>query len=286
MRGFSRGRVMDRSVGLGLMRKRNESKVAFKLTCFGVGDGAACGDRNHSSYLYDFGGCSLLLDCGEPISRSFKASGLSCEKIDRILLSHLHFDHIGGLWMLLQGFWLDHRKRELTVHLPREGVEPIRNILRTGYIFDELLEFKMSFIPLEARRSFEVNGVRVTPFRTSHLDGLRGSFQGRYGGEFLAYSFLMEAEGLRVAHSADLGAPEDLEPLLTAPLDLLVCELAHFDVAEICAFLRGKEIGKIAFVHIGRPYWAALEETRKRIAELLPGVEVLFPIDLEELELD
>jgi len=44
------------------------------LTCFGVGDGLPCGDRHHASFLYRFGKTSILLDCGEPIDGSFKAS--------------------------------------------------------------------------------------------------------------------------------------------------------------------------------------------------------------------
>ena len=58
---------------------------SFFLRCFGVGDGTASAERNHSAYRYNFGEVSLLVDCGEPISRSFKASGLSYDLIDRIL---------------------------------------------------------------------------------------------------------------------------------------------------------------------------------------------------------
>ena len=48
-----------------------------ELKCFGVGDGQACADRNHSAYLYTASGTALLVDCGEPVSRSFKASGFT-----------------------------------------------------------------------------------------------------------------------------------------------------------------------------------------------------------------
>src|SRR5687768_17086560 len=89
----------------------------FSLKCFGVGDGTPSAERNHSAYLYRLGTATLLIDCGEPVSRSFKATGLSYETIDRIFLSHLHSDHVGGLFMLLQGFWLEQRRQQLTIHL-------------------------------------------------------------------------------------------------------------------------------------------------------------------------
>ena len=74
----------------------------YSVTCFGVGDGMPCPDRNHSSFLYRFGNTSLLLDCGEPVDSRFKAARLSYDLIDSIVLSHLHADHIGGFLMLVQ----------------------------------------------------------------------------------------------------------------------------------------------------------------------------------------
>src|SRR5882672_8610337 len=81
------------------------------LRCFGVGDGWPCADRKHASFLYRFDKVSILVDCGEPISSSYKASGLSYDAIDRIFISHLHFDHIAGFFMLMQGFWLERRQK-------------------------------------------------------------------------------------------------------------------------------------------------------------------------------
>ena len=84
-----------------------------KLTCFGVGDGWPCADRGHSSFLYELGQTTWLVDCGEPLSRSYKLSGRSYDQIDRILVSHLHCDHIGGFFMFMQGLWLERRRKAL-----------------------------------------------------------------------------------------------------------------------------------------------------------------------------
>src|SRR3989442_1622529 len=175
---------------------------SLSLTCFGVGDGTASAARNHSSYLFGFDTVNLLIDCGEPISRSFKSSGLSYDTIDRLFLSHLHSDHFGGLFMLLQGFWLEQRRKELPVHLPAEGIEPLRQMLRAAFLFDEILPFRLSFEPLRARQPVAVGHVRVTPYLTSHLDTLRKSFQAKYPGDYAAYCFLLETDELRVGHSA------------------------------------------------------------------------------------
>ena len=124
----------------------------FSLTCLGVGDGTASADRNHSAYLYRLGPVCFLLDCGEPVSRSFEGSGLSYDTIDRIFLSHLHSDHVGGLFMLLQGFWLEQRQKELTIHLPKDAIEPVSRMLVAGYLFPEVLPFRIHFEPHVAER--------------------------------------------------------------------------------------------------------------------------------------
>jgi len=251
----------------------------FSLKCFGVGDGTASLDRNHSAYLYRLGTATLLVDCGEPVSRSFKATGLSYETIDRIFLSHLHSDHVGGLFMLLQGFWLEQRRQQLTIHLPGDAIQPIANMLKAAYLFAEVLPFPLRFEALAAAQPISFAHVQVTPYRTTHLDSLKKHFQSRYPGEYAAYCFQIVAGQRRIAHSADIGTPEDLDPLLEQPVDLLVCELAHFEPEELFAYLKNKKIGQILFTHLSRWNWERLPEMEEMAAEMLPKANVTFARD-------
>ena len=91
------------------------------------------------------GGATVLVDCGEPVMQSLKKRGIGPDAIDRVFLSHLHSDHLGGFFMLIQGFWLGKREKPLTVHLPAEGLEPVRRLLRAAYLFDGLLPFDLHF---------------------------------------------------------------------------------------------------------------------------------------------
>src|SRR5438093_10065946 len=225
------------------------------IRCFGIGDGLSSADRNHSSFLYQFGETSVLIDCGEPVARSFKASGLSYDSIDHIFISHLHSDHFAGFLMLLQTFWLEKRTKALRVHLPAEAIARVQQLLRTVYLFDDLLPFKLIFEPLKAHEPVRIGKLQITPFPTSHLDQLRARFQKRYPGEYQAFCFLLESEGKRIGHSCDLGAPQDLAPVLEKPVDLLVCELSHFTPEALFKYLRGREIRQLALVHISRPFW-------------------------------
>lgn len=266
------------------MSLRKPARATHRVHCLGTGDGWPCADRHHSSYLYELAGACGLIDCGESVCRSLAARKFDWNRLDAIVLSHTHADHLGGLFMLLQGLWLEGRTRALTIHLPGHAIDPLRRMLRHGYLFDELLRFKLRFVPLRAARSFKIGGVKLTPFATSHLDGLRRRFPTKSRVRFEAFSFLLEGGGRRIVHSADIGAPADLLPLLREPVDLLVCELAHFEPDELFTCLREHTIQQAAFVHIARRLRRRLAAVRRLAQRILPGVACVFPEDGEVLK--
>ena len=254
------------------------------LNCLGVGDGFPNPDRNHSAFLYRFPRAAVLLDCGEPVCQSYKRAGFSFDLIDGLVLSHLHSDHVGGFFMLIQGFWLERRRKPLPVYLPAGAVEPMREMLQATMLFDDLLPFKLELRPLQPGKPVSFGRTQITPFATTHLERLRTRFQGKVRHHFEAYCFLLEHCKRRIGHSADLGRPEDLEPLLAQPLDLLVCELAHFAPAELFAFLRNRNIGKVLFMHVGRQYWRNLGPTKRLAAKMLKGIPHRFARDGEKIQ--
>jgi len=158
-------------------------------------------------------------------------------------------------------------------------------MLHAAFLFEELLGFRLKFSPWNAGKPAAVGDVRVTPFPTTHLDTMRERFGKKYRIDFSAYCFLLETKGgLRIGHSADLGRPEDLEPLVAKPLDLLVCELAHFTPEEIFTYLKDRRIGKVVFVHVGRDYWKNLSRVRRLAAKMLRKVPHVFAEDDEMIE--
>lgn len=254
------------------------------VTCFGTGDGWPCAERNHSSFLYRFGKSAVLIDCGEPLDRVYKASGLNYDLVDGLFLSHLHADHFGGFFMFMQGCWLEGRRKALPVYLPAGAVRPVRDMLQAGFILRELLPYRLELLPLRERQPRSVGRVSVTPFCTSHLAAFRRRFQKKYRAlDFNAYCFLLECGRVRVGHSADLGRPEDLEPLLRQPLDLLVCELSHFSPRELFGYLAGHDIKQAVFVHLARAHRKDIARTRRLAAKMLPSISHTFARDTDEI---
>ena len=255
------------------------------LHALGTGDGWAGDSRGHSAFIYRLGGRTLLIDCGEPVSRRLRAAGIAPDDLDGILLTHLHCDHVGGFFMLMQGFWLEERTRDLTVHMPAEGLEPVRQMLDAAFIFRELMPAALDFAPLTAGESLQIGPIKITPHPTTHLETLRQHFQKKYLQGFEAFSFVLETEDTRIAHSGDIGAVADLEPLLAQPLDLFCCELAHVEPTELFALLAGKQIGHVCFTHLSRQHCENLEALKAQADETLATTQVTFLEDGEVVDI-
>lgn len=221
----------------------------------------------------------MLVDCGEPATRALLQAGVHADELDHIFISHLHFDHVGGLFTLLQGLWLAPRRQPLTVHLPAVGVRRVRELMRAACLFDDWTPFPLTFHPLRVGKGVAVKGVVVTPLASNHLQVLQPAQGVRQPRLSQAYSFLLETGQRRVAHSADLGGLADLVGLTRRPLDLLVCELSHLDPAEVVAHLAGKPIRQVVFVHLSRAQWRRRAQIEARATRALRPIQVHIPSD-------
>ena len=92
----------------------------MKLTFFGTGAGNFQGSRRQMTSALVEG---VLLDCGAGTTGRLYDAGLF-DRVDGILISHLHTDHIAGLFDFLLHTLITGRKRPLTIVSP-PGLAPI-----------------------------------------------------------------------------------------------------------------------------------------------------------------
>ena len=246
----------------------------------GTNDGAASAERGHAAILVCASGRSYLFDAGEPVSGALVKAGVGFEEIDRLFISHLHADHVGGLPMLLQGLWLGGRRKVLPIHLPAEGLELVDTMRRCMYLWDEVFRYRVE--TNEIKGVVKDGGNNITPFPTTHLRSFRVNYGERYGQACQAFGFRVEtAEGRSVVYSGDLGEPKDLAPALAKPTDLLITECAHFPGSVLFNYLKTQPVGHIVVTH-----FAPLEhrEAARKMAAEMMGERVSFAEDGMEFD--
>ncbi len=69
----------------------------FELTFLGTSASAPSVHRGLSSALVHFRNHRFMIDCGEGTQRQLLRSGLGFKRLNKILITHSHLDHILGL---------------------------------------------------------------------------------------------------------------------------------------------------------------------------------------------
>jgi ribonuclease BN (tRNA processing enzyme) len=242
--------------------------------------GSACGfpipGRGHSSLLFSISGKSILVDAGEPCSRSLIEAGIPLNSIEGILLTHGHADHIGGLPMLIQTLWLTNRTKAFTIFLPEELSKPLQQWLDAIYLGPRFIPFGLNFVPWVQGETFEAFGLQIRPFETTHLQSLAKKFG---SGRFKSYSLKVEHTDFCLVFSGDLGSPKDLLTQLSEPVDLLVSELAHFPPGELFQLLATQKIRTLLLTHFAPELLGKEDSILEEAKGTLPGISVFIAHD-------
>lgn len=90
----------------------------FALTIIGCGSALPMHGRHPSSQVIQYDDLFCMIDCGESTQMRLRSAGIRPFKINMILISHLHGDHIFGLPGLLSTFSHLGRKEELNIFGP------------------------------------------------------------------------------------------------------------------------------------------------------------------------
>lgn len=100
-----------------------------------IGNGAAipAAGKYHSSQVLNAHNQLFLLDCGEGTQKAMLENGINPQKLKAIFITHLHGDHIYGLFPLLDTLSLSQRAQPLQVFAPKGLGGMINCISNTMY---------------------------------------------------------------------------------------------------------------------------------------------------------
>lgn len=100
------------------------------ICLLGTGGTQPLMNRWLTSLMVRYAGRAVLIDCGEGTQIAAQRAGLSLKPIDKLLITHLHADHISGLPGLLLSMGNAGRTEELSIVGP-PGTERVVTALRS-----------------------------------------------------------------------------------------------------------------------------------------------------------
>lgn len=122
--------------------------MSFRLTILGTSSALPTSDRFPTAHVLNVHERLFLIDCGEGTQMQMRRYKIRFGKINHIFISHLHGDHLFGLYGLLSTFNLTGRKLPLNIYAPAPFEDLIRRHLAD---FDIHLGYELSISTLTGR---------------------------------------------------------------------------------------------------------------------------------------
>ena len=101
----------------------------FDIIFLGTSASAPSIHRGFTAQVVKHDEYRFLIDCGEGTQRQILKSGLGFKRLNRILITHGHLDHILGLAGLLSTFSRWETIEELEIYAGRWALERIRDLV-------------------------------------------------------------------------------------------------------------------------------------------------------------
>jgi len=140
----------------------------FELVFLGTSASAPSVHRGLSAALVMAQEHRFLIDCGEGTQRQILRSGLGFRRLDKILLTHGHLDHILGLGGLAStlGHWetLD----TLEIHGGEQALARVHRLMEVVFGVGNVTQAGVSLNVMEAGTLFEGKGFSLSAFSVPH----------------------------------------------------------------------------------------------------------------------
>ncbi len=151
--------------GVPLTKYKN---LSFTITILGSSSAKPTPDRHHSAQIVNIHEQYYLVDAGEAVQQQMFRYGINPLKIRGVFISHLHGDHVYGLFPLLSTMGLYGRETSLKIYAPA----PFGDIL-AGYqkYFGGELPYPLEWVEVDTTKHqviFENRSVEVLSLPLRH----------------------------------------------------------------------------------------------------------------------
>lgn len=140
----------------------------FEIIFLGTSASAPSIRRNLPALIVKHDEYRFLIDCGEGTQRQILQSGIGFKKLNRILITHGHLDHILGLGGLLSTFMRWESIDELEIIGGRLALERIADLLHGVVLRGAEPPMPLYLRPIEDLSIFSDNQFSITAFPVQH----------------------------------------------------------------------------------------------------------------------
>jgi len=142
--------------------------VEFAVTIIGSGSAVPMYGRHPSAQVVQHGESFFMIDCGEGTQLLLREAGIKPFRIQAILISHLHGDHVFGLPGLLSTYSHLGRKEPLVIYGPKGIQDFLSNIMHHSEL---KIRYPLEIVELETtgvKKIFETADLEVSTFPLRH----------------------------------------------------------------------------------------------------------------------
>ena len=141
----------------------------FALTFLGTSASVPSAERNHPALLLEVASERMLIDCGEGTQRQLLRSGAGFRRLDRILLTHGHLDHVLGIPGLFSTLGLRQTSDVMTIHGGPGTLDTVIRML-AGLWGAGRAPISVQFVPLSEGRVVDAGDFTIDCFPVRHRD--------------------------------------------------------------------------------------------------------------------
>ncbi len=185
--------------------------MEFSLITMGTASASANPRRHTSAHVVTVHNHRFLVDCGEGCQMSLQQCGIAFSWIDNILISHLHGDHLFGIFGLLSTMAMQGRTAPLFIYAPA-GFRVMLDFFYAN--FADGVKYDINFTPLEMKEKEQIIDMRpltVSAFPLNHRVPTFGFlFQEKEPARNVRKD-LIEADGLTITEIAAFKRGEDVK---------------------------------------------------------------------------
>jgi ribonuclease BN (tRNA processing enzyme) len=220
----------------------------LRVTFLGSGDAFGSGGRLQTCFLVTAPSSRFLVDCGTSVMISMRRFGINPNDVEKILISHLHGDHFGGIpFFVLDAQLINKRTRPLLIAGPPGLEKRVMEAMEVMFPGSSRAKrpFALKMVELEPERPHVLGDTTVTAFVVEHPCGDP------------PLALRIECGGKSIAYSGDT---EWVPSLATAArgVDLFIAEAYffakkvkfHLDYQTLCEHLEDIRMKRLVVTHM------------------------------------